>query len=453
MTTALLILAAAALSTPAELSRLADDLGDADYAVRRAAQRQLVERAATRPAWWPHVGRLAESHPDAEARNRFTVAAESIGEYRRFGPSRVTLIVRDATPRAAAEAFAEAVRRTLPADGPAAEVAVDPEGRGGDESRRVDLELREADFWDAVAQVGRATGYWPIDRGRGEDDGFLLSRRGSGATAEHPIAADDRPAIRRTAARVSLAGATLEANANGRFRAGEDGEVELDAGGAGSSLRVNLRLLIEPKLRPAGGARVVVDEATDGAGDGVLRERESGERVDSWGETVSIRLDRPADAPGEPRLRRLAGRVELDVIDRYEQSQVEVVAPGTAESGGDRPMEVEFGPESDGRIGAEVRVGVAEDDDLRRGGRPFPSPESLAFIGADGRRWAGQLGGVDRERGEAGRSFWVVSLSFRRPDGSDAAPATLTWHRPSSTRALTVPFAFENVPLPPLPAE
>ena len=450
MTTAALILAAAALSTPAELSRLADDLGDADYAVRRAAQRQLVEQAATRPAWWPHVGRLAESHPDAEARNRFTVAAGSIEEYRRFGPSRVTLIVRHATPRAAAEAFAEAVRRTLPADGSATEVAVDSEARG-DEARRVDLELREADFWDAVAEVGRATGYWPANHGRGDDGSFFLSRRGSGATAGHPTADDDRPVIRRVAARVDLAGASLVVNANGRFRAGEAGGIELADGNAGATLQVSLRLLIEPKLRPAGEARVVVDEAIDGAGDDVLRERGSGERVDSWNETVSIRLDRPADALGEPRLRRLAGRVELDVVDRYEQSQVVVVAPGTAESGGDRPMEVEFGPESDGRIGAEVRVEV--DDDARRGGRPFPSPESLAFVGTDGRRWAGQFGGVDRERGEAGRSFWVVSLSFRRPEGSDAAPATLTWHRPSSTRALVVPFAFEDVPLPPLPAE
>ena len=540
--TALAAAAAAEPATrPAGVTAVLERLGDDSFAVREAAQRDLLRLALDDPAAAEAVERAARDHPDDEVRARCRTTVEAVGDARRFGASRITLRLTDVPAEEAARAFLAAVTEATAVPGgaddanppprfwPSAEAPFADAPQLGE--RPVSLDLDGAPFWDAVDAFGRATGLWPVQH----EEGFALSRHGQ-PVGQYPRgdATEDAAAVA-----VELVSASQVRSSQVEFGVGDDGHVRADGRGGGGqgTLSLQLRLLVEPKLRPTGQTTVALDRAVDEAGRDLLVPAGDGRHhggfhhggPGSWLRQASVGLDAEA-ARDSARIAELSGRVTLGVVEATERMSIDVGesldrlsdSVGEAGEAGEEGEEAgEAGGDAEGGVSVPVgataelgkwRVEVAEvrgtpmprrwdepvaqarppgvvrlgeavagalglrldndggDEGPRRprfrevvftirldGGVSRSDPDFWQFVqqarqdvrlvDAQGRRWGTSRFDQDFDpRGER----LTLTLGFV-PQGQEAGAADrLEWSVPTRTRAIEVPFAFRDVPLPSL---
>ena len=526
------VVAAEPSTRPADVAAVLERLGDDSFAVREGAQRDLLRLALDDPQAAEAVEAAARDHPDDEVRARCRTAVEAIEDVRRFGASRVTLKLTDVPAEEAARAFLAAVTQAAAPPGDDGEDVPAPRFWPQDDpyadapqlgKRPVSLDLDGAPFWDAVDAFGRATGLWPVQH----EEGFALSRHGQ-PVGQFPRgdAAEDAAA----AVVVELFAANRSQQAYAQFGLGDDGRIRAEGmGGGGGSLNLQLRLLVEPKLRPTGQGAVALDRAVDEAGRDLLVPANDGDTrhhgfhhggQGTWLRQVSVHLDADA-ARDSARIAELSGRMTLNVVEATERMSIDVgesldrLSAALSQDGGEAEGDAEGdisvpvgataelgkwrvevaevrgtpmpggreGPVAQARPPGVVRLGEAVagalglglgGDDGDEGPRRPRFREVVFTVGLDGgvtrsdpdfwqfvQQARQDVRLVDAQGRRWGTSRWdqdfdprddrlTLTLGFAPQGEGVGAARRLEWSVPTRTRAITVPFAFRDVPLPSL---
>ena len=487
-----------------EAAAMLDRLAAGDFAQRLRAERDLLAAAVADPSLRPAVEAAAADHDRAEVRARARTVADLLDQRDRFGATRVTIVAEDVPAREVVGELVRAVEASMEAAGtldgdrgprlwPDAADAFNGDAPAGD--RRVSVEARDVPLWDAVRLVGGATGVWPVEH----EAGFALSRQARPlgdaprvGPGPGPVDAAAVSAGRDLGVVIELVAGQRNSNANVRFDRDPDaqgGGIRAVGGGGGGSLHLSLRVLIEPKIRPArAGVRVVVDEAVDDAGRDVRVADEAGGGRDhywhgggggpaGWQAQGAIPLD--AAAASESRsLSTLSGHVEIDAAEAWDRLELDVSGPVGRVAAGAGAAEAEVAGQLAGRaltlveVRGELRpLGQDRDDRARRqsvelrlrieaaggagGGRGQAEAwqeaqrlsQAAALTDAAGLRWHLQHHQPDFEAGAEGPRFSLL-MTFVDPTGQLGPPATLSFAAPAATRTLRVPFEFRGVPLP-----
>ncbi len=311
----------------AELMALIEPLADADFAIRTAAQRELLLRAATRPDWLAPIAEAAKAHPDPEIRSRCGVVVKALHDQRRFGPSRISLTADKVTAEVLAMEFLAKIDATfddIEGIAPSHERRPrfwpeDDPFNGNDQARNriVSVVMDDVEFWEAVRIFGRETDLWPNE----DQAGFMFS--------QHSRPMQDFPQSKRPetsdpnalGAIVELASAQRNASRRTEFLQEADGGIREADGGGGSSLGLSLRVLLEPKLVLTGQqARSMITEAIDDSGRDLRGEMSEGRSWTQSGSAAwSLQMNIPLDvraASDSTSIALLKGFVEFEAAAR-----------------------------------------------------------------------------------------------------------------------------------------
>lgn len=432
------------------LTRLDSD----DYDVRNKAQEELLELLKQEPDVAAAVSPLRQSHPSPEVRTRVTLALASLEEHRLLGPTLVSLEVEEVTvPQLLAEleAASGVACRTMPMPGR------DWETQAGE---KITLTLDNVSFWEALRQVGEASGFYPVEHSQNPDGGLMFAEQGD-SLGRRPVS--DAGAFVVEVRRIYRSdSAQLE------LRLDEAGDVKADTTSS-HNLGVQLRILVEPKVHLAAGVAVPhISRAVDENGQDLLSAtmRNQGGAYGSgsrWSYDVNLMLD-PKRSRDARRLAHLEGVFNVEVaremarldVDLQELIGEEELAPG-------KPVNVdkafEVGPytlhvasiqRQDARsITLEMTLS-ASDGGLQPGDNSFwqqvnQSLQSLRVVDATGQPW--QQGGGQTQWNDRELTF---ERTYRLMNQEESQPARLQWEVPVRTATHQVPFSFEDLPLPEL---
>ncbi|MEM7807378.1 MAG: hypothetical protein AAF561_04640 [Planctomycetota bacterium] len=485
-------------------------LDSPDFANREAAQQDLYRLATTEPTLRAMIVEAAEDHASDEVRARAAVVLDLLEERDRFGETRVTLDIDGTADDALAALLSlldiDAGERPSPdQDDQRFNVhrrIVADWGDPDDAQKPLKLVLDDVPFWDAVEAIGEAINYWP---GEHDHPQVWRDRQTLGIRPVSLVGETNDDVVGYVpAARVELMQATRNRNGSMEFVRNDAGDINPSRSNTGQALNLQLRLLVEPKLLLAGNQQsLVVDEAIDERGNNLAPPTEQSRHHRHYGRSnrffrlVNLPLDAEAGAESE-MLQRLSGRViltvaegretfETDITEEAESLAVKVTDDnGTPQQGmnqDDDAWSVPVGAQ--GQVGdmqfeleslrienpaalqgmlqnrAQIRrqqereldaadrlptlslrfvVDTADRDELRL------HADALKVLDTDGRAWQ-PSGSRWRSHSEVpGKSMFTQT--FTDWSGQLDPPARVVWTIPTSTRDLSVPFAFENVPLP-----
>ncbi len=370
-----------------------------------------------------------------------------------------------------------------------------------DAEQPVTIELVDVPFWDAVETIGREINFWP-----GEHDHTQLwhDRQTIGLRPTSIVADDGDGTHYVPAVRVELMRAARSRNGSTDFTRG-DGPTDIQAAqnGVNQSLHLQLRMLIEPKIMLASDQhQLVVEEAVDADGRDLLPTSDANQHGRYFGRStqffqhLNLNLDAAAGAEST-LLRRLQGRAILEVAEESDTFGADIAEPilelarlaetlstgqaaeiagedagptvpigliGTAGGSvveleavtikmqGNRAEMVENRREMRRQRNEEPEaVDVLPTVSLRLlidsadMTRLRPHLDEIQVFDAQDRPWQ-SAGNRTRGRSDEGKMFYEPT--FADYTGRLGPPVRVEWTVPTSTRQLSIPFMFENVPLP-----
>jgi hypothetical protein len=430
-------------------------LDDPDYSQREQAEMQLLELVIAQPALADWIQKQADSSPSPEVRTRLASVLAKLAEHRLLGATIVSLQVKEVHPR---ELVAELSRQS----GVRVEYwPPDPWQGGGPSGGRVSLELEGTPFWEALRRVCESTGLNPMEHQPAAPGTIVLSPHGEqfGTSPTHhhgAFAVQLRRLYRNQSAHVELG-----VDADGRIGGNTS---------SNSSLALEMRLLVEPKIRlTASAAQPVLDEVVDENGNDLNPIDEAGRRMGGRGGWTnsntawSVQTNFPLDAKAAAQSRmisRLSGRMEAEVATEMVRLEINV---------SDLADIRRMGPDEKVSLSKRYTVGQyrIELTSLRR------SPDEAIYIDfvvtpqrgiselqedwsrlqtlsnalrledAAGRQWTPTGGGTSWENNSA-----RMSRGFQRSGENVGPPIRLVWELPARTMTVSIPFEFTDVPLP-----
>ena len=439
---------------PPEVVELIKRLDDPDYAQREDAERQLLALVTSQPAMQAWVAEAAQSNASPEVRTRLASVLARLAEHRLLGASLVSLRVTDVHPR-------ELINELALQSGVRFEYwPHDPWEVGGAAGGKVSLELQAVPFWDALQRVSETTSIYPVEHQPAAPGSIVLSQhaeRLSGyPTAHHgAFAVQLRRLYRNQSSQIDL-GVEQDGRIGGASR-------------SSSSLSVDLRLLVEPKVRlSASMTQPVLEEAVDESGRDLLLPSETrrinrlgwSNTSNQWAVQSSLSLDAKA-ASGSQRIARLRGQLEAEIA--MEVARLELKLADLADLRRLRPDEKV--PLSKRYTIGSYQIELtslrrAQDDSIYvdftitpQAGSPEQLQEewvrmqamsnALRLEDASGRLWSPAAGNTGWDGTSA-----QISRGFHR-GGDSAGPAVqLVWEIPAKIMRISIPFEFTDIPLP-----
>lgn len=443
---------------PPEAVALLRKLDHPEYAQREQAEKDLLALAIAQPQLQEWISGLARSEPSPEVRTRLASVVAKLKEHRLLGATMVTLHVKDVHPR---ELINELARQA----GVRFEYwPQDPWEGGGATGGKVSLDLERVAFWEAMGRVSETTGLRPMEQQPGPPGAIVLS--------PHAEQFGVWPTHHYGAFAVQLRRLHRDQNANVELGVGPDGKI---AGNSvySSTLALELRLLVEPKVRLTGSvAQPSLDEAIDEQGVNLIipaEGRRFGGRT-GWSNPTSgwsVQTSFPLDAKAASKSRsiaRLRGRMEAEVATEIVKLEVKVsdlvdlrrLKPQEPFTLSKRyragPYEIELTTlrrSEDGSIHIDFTI-------IPQRGTPNELQEdwarmqslgnALRLEDAAGREWASAGGGQSWDGNAA-----QASRSFQRSAGDNIGPPErFVWEVPAKVMMLSIPFEFTDIPLPAL---
>ncbi len=398
------------------------DLRSDDWSAREAAQAKLVELAFdSDPASVVEAlkNRLAQTN-DPEEITRLEAALASIDEQRLLRPTRITLDLQQVTPADIVRAFNAQTQGEL----------VLPEYPGAPLDRLFNYRVDHATYWEALAELERATNLGVVVNGNIWTLQHGGNRQFTGLTHERG------PFI-----------FTVNSVHYSRIR-------QIGLGNSSENFIVQAMLRSEPKIRMASGqTRITLERAVDDLGQSLLRE---GGATTSFVQNagfanLQFQLQYPKNVGSE--IVELAGRVQVNIASRVQR----VAIPNLAKF---EPIEVDI-------EGGTLRIETAPENldipELQRGEnthivrftirgsaqsttrqRVLEALQSARVLDAKSRPVHQR--NMNTRAGNA--NTLEVHVAYRPPQQADATPLSLNLDLPSDFREIEVPFNITNIPMP-----
>lgn len=406
----------------AESRELLAGLANDDAHVRQRCEDSLVRMGEDAR---PLLIELLKHTQDLEVTTRGEAAIRRIDANRLYGPSYVTLHLKQAEPR---EAVAELSRQAF------APLPVFPENLLDQSGLpKVSIDVDRELFWVAMQQFSQQTGLELQQYNEGAREGVRLMRGGMRAVGPTFISG---PFL-------------IVANQITRTQT-----VQLGPGGGAngsqSDFLLNLFAFSEPKLKVIrSSSSVQLEEAIDDHGNSLLpvgpdNRGYYGGGGGCW--QLFCRLGWPHN-PGR-RIRSLKGRTSFTVQTKSQTIQIDNLpaVKDKAESVNGVPITVHSFNKSEG--GWELKLSITSDPQNPMAWIQLQQSltTKLAIVDAQGTA-------LDH-RGMSSRGInneIEMSLQFVQsngPDGRSGEPLKLLWEYPLETKDLTVPFRFADLPMP-----
>lgn len=396
-------------------AELARGLSADDFATRQRAEDALVELG---PSVAPTLELLLERSTDDEVRARLQSALTRIDELRRFGPTRITLQLKDASAKEAFTALWSQLGRPLPVQSNAVFAGV---------TDKVSIDCVNEPFWSVMIKLTEQTGIGV----QGTGDGAQLVMHGTRTPPPHQVS-----------------GAFLV-----RAETAQRTYVVHYANGNASSSDFNLQFTIapEPKLEVANSPSprsIKITRAQDELGRNMVDGQSASAGIWRNGALLNytIRLRSPnSDAK---KLAVLSGVAMVPVHFRFETARHDRLNEAASQRVGD--MRISFEPikkVGDRNYALKVtlhRDGASDDTWAVANHQSFASVrlEDAAGQPLDRREWGSS--GSNGQRIEATINF----VRTPRGDKDTGEPVRLIWRIPVESKELEVPFEFRDLPLP-----
>ena len=402
-----------------EVDKWIQRLGSEDWRERKAAQDALVNMGESARAILVEIERRAPL-PDARAAAHAALARLK-GDP--FGPTLITLHLKDATPQ---DVF-NGISRQCPVPVPAVRQLWDK--GGGMPKLTVDFDRQP--FWVVVPQICRSAGLELAP----SDDGMFLD-------AQSGLPRVDGDALVRGAFRIVL---TQVSFVRTRFLGASSGERQRIALSIFTSpepkiTALRCQLHLEPLADENGHKLLPISNQPAGASGLPPGTFDGGPGLGWW------RFDPEFISPPEGlggRISKLRGDLTYLVqtaADQLEITDVMNMKPAAKQLGSVQITIKSVKPANGGYdLQSTVAGGLGWQfylDSLRLRTRLFDNAGN-AFPRGAARTWD--------DRGEL--AFTVHFEPLHLKDGRAPAPAKLVWEIPTATRQITVPFEFDNVPL------
>lgn len=443
-----------AFEPPAEALALLKQLDDPDYARREQAELDLFSLVLSNPRLEEWMAGVAGRNPSPEVRARAGNVVAKLAEHRLLGATLVSLSVKDVHPR---ELLAEFSRQS---GVPLQYWPEDPWEQGGASGGKVSLEIKDLPFWEAVQRASEVTGMTPVEHQTAAPGALVLSPHGESlgiAPTQHhgAFAIQLRRLYRHQTAHVELG-------------VGPDGKIAGNTNND-SNLQMEMRLLVEPKIRLTGGvSQPILEEAVDENGKSLMLSQDprfGGGRgwtnsSSGWSVQSSLMLDSKAAAKSRT-IARLKGSIEVEIATAHDSLDVKIedlldirrLREGEKRDLGKRyeigSYKIELisvEKSADHALQFEMSIAWAQTGDDQQDGwiRAQALMNSLRLEDAAGRPWSSAGGG----NGWDG-TIMKGTRTFHRSGEADAGSAArLVLEVPTRVMTVTIPFEFTDIPLP-----
>lgn len=404
---------------PAASRELMAGLASVDAHVRQRSENSLVRMGEDAR---PLLAELLQHSQDLEVTTRAEAAIRRIDENRLYGPSYVTLHLKNVEPSLAVAELSRQAFAPLP---------VFPDNlldQGG--LPKVSIDLDREPFWVAMQQFSQQTG---LELQQYNETVRLM-----------------RGAMRAAGPTYISGPFLIVANQISRTQT-----IQLGAGGGPiamqSDFTLNLFAFSEPKLKVVrSGSSVQLEEAVDDHGNSLIpvgpdnRGFYGGGGGGCW--QLFCRLGWPHNAGR--RIKSLKGRTSFTVQTKSQTIRIDnlVSVKDKAEVVNGVPLTVRSFSKSDG--GWELKLSITPDPQNPMGWIQLQQSmmNKLTIVDAQGTA-------LDH-RGMSSRGInndIELNLQFaqsNRPDGRSGEPLKLLWEFPLETKDLTVSFKFADIPMP-----
>lgn len=404
-------------SVELQVQALVADLSDEAFHVRRSARTGLESLG---PAALPHLVEARTGVQNFEAQEALDVAIERLAVAAEAGATRLTLRFNDADP-------ADVLARIT-------------------EAAETEIRLEPADLFEdlnfaPVTNQWDAAPAWQVLRDLCETWGLYLRADRSGWVMS------SRPHYAQGVGRSTVVdGFLLELDSIRR-----DQVVQFASRGTArkNEFTVTFQCYPEPKLRPASrGAAATVAHAVDDRGND-LADAAKVRVADAPGQgfVVCVQLDHPSrDALGRT-ITEMRGSIALDVLAGWERFEPDV------QTGGEQTVETAAGPLKLTVEPAEVQRsgGLAIDVHARQPSTGYAEAFAAADL-LDDVRLVDATGRVFKlrveQRHQIKRNGHAETRATLLTSGSVEMPARIQWNVPSRREGITIPYAFDNLPIP-----
>ena len=398
---------------------LIQNLSADDWRTRDSAQKALVELGDDAV---PALSATTQQSDNAEARSRADSALAEIDEARAIGPSRITLHLHDVSPQEAFAAVAQQARATLEPLTPLLwnEVAPAP----------VSIDVDRVTFWSAVQTLGDASHIWP------QQWGTSLRLANGGPLNSGP--------------RCPAGPLLVIANSIERHQA-----VTFGSNVRRDQVLFHVLVMAEPKLRVVSAPMMMqLTEVTDDRGNSLLPSgpgsRDFGASADSAWWNCHAELSLPQVNAGA-RIRSLSGLIDVKVASQTQSVTFKLPpdpagATATSTAGWLTLRDAAELPDHRLQYTLDCGGAVSGQSDYAWP-QQLSHPNSLVLYDRQGRafkRDASEFTGN-------GRNFKLILRFSRLPadnGGAVGEPDHLGGNFVVASRALSVPFSFEDLPLP-----
>lgn len=410
-----------AVDLTARVAALIPKLASGNWKDRDAAEAALV---ALGPDAAPAVNDALGGDVKPEVRSRLQGVLTEYDRLREYGPTLVTLSLKDADAKAVFDALFKAAK---------AEYSVYPEN-ALQNAGKLSVDYDRTPFWEAMTDVCKKTGM----NVRHMYDGHKLTvaaERGNGPMFSPQVVAG--PVL------VTAEGMNVSANIN-----------FANAASASRAGGLSLMVLLEPRFRATGGV-IQVDRLVDDRGESLLLEGEAARRATGSPGTLSQQADSvwsgnvPVRMPKEgTRLAKFEGQIVLTThahVEKVEIGDVLKAAEVTKVVGEKRFTVHAVAREGDGfTIKMTLFRGNMDPGEWQWFNYPYGRIRLVDAKGKDLSPSSGS-GGNDGQKAE-------FQMTFNRNNvgggGEVGEPAKFVWELPVDSHRMIAPFSFKDLPLP-----
>ena len=411
--------------TPAQQAKIdaaVADLSADDWKKRQAAQDALARLGA--PAI-PTLKRLSAKGDDEEVRTRAAAALRQIEDGARVGGTRVTMSLKNATPKDAFAELGKLARYEFPTQPP----NLWQQAANG----TVTAEYDDVDFWTAFKDLCQKAGVYPQPYGGGAR---MTLQQGSNPQWAGPSTVSGPFLI--VANRIQRTNSV-------EFTTPDNVQRECN---------LTLTAMSEPKVRVVQSSYAVdVKEAVDENGNSLVADAQSSYGMNSgqqWMWNLQARLAYPEKNAGQ-RVARFRGAVKFLVQLESETFEVTDVLTAKAVEKRIANRRIQFKQaKKQNENQYEVQVVLYRDGmPQAEWGAMSSSAQGVKLLDKDGRALSSNGWGTSSD-GQKLEFNWSFGRQqhFGAGEGKPGEPYRLTWEIPTETREMEVPFEFKDLRLP-----